>query len=187
MSLIIGSTIFHWLQQDQCQKLFIFSQQSNSHLCSTSLRLSADVWNLAYLLATPASFDEGFAIKTTCSKCFCACLFPFRNWTLDFLCKPVRSFTHTLSTRFDPQTFRFHFRLLLCLLPEQKSIFLVYVGQLLDRNIVCSSTLQSGLFQSGRALSVQDAGMPLKVGGGNASAGCNGCGRHNLAPWAGLG
>jgi len=35
------------------------------------------------------------------------------------------------------------------------------------------SALQSILFQSSRVHSVPDARMPLKLGGGNASAGCS--------------
>lgn len=42
---------------------------------------------------TPASFHEGFTTKTACRKCFCACLFPLRKWTLDFQYKRVRFFT----------------------------------------------------------------------------------------------
>lgn len=70
-------------------------------------------------LATPASFDEGFTVKIACSKYFFTCLFLFQKWMLDFQCKPITSFTHTLSSRFNPQTFRFQSRLLLFLLQEE--------------------------------------------------------------------
>lgn len=90
-------------------------------------------------LATPASFDEGFTVKIACRKYVFTCLFLFQKWTLDFQCKPVKSFTLTLSSRFNPQTFRFQSRLLLFLLHEDIHC-LVYVGQLLKKITTFSSS-----------------------------------------------